>query len=52
MPKPRRGSVAFMRVEWEPDVPERLSDDEMQDHRTGRDTALNELGMRALVVEV
>ncbi|MFO1129152.1 MAG: hypothetical protein U1E66_12050 [Rhodospirillales bacterium] len=44
-----------MNVEWEPDVPKRMNEREMQDYRRGRDAAMAEvarlIGGRVVVVE-
>jgi hypothetical protein len=52
IPKPKRGEPATGVVEWEPPRPPRLTAAEFEEYRTGRNAAIAELGMRALVVDL
>lgn len=56
IPKPVSGKAIVACVEWAPDEPSRLSDEEMRAYRQGRHTALaelaEELGIRIGVLEL
>lgn len=57
MRRPRAGTCHSVAMEWAPDRPRNLPDDEYQQYRTGRDRALRELseelGLAApLVIEI
>lgn len=44
-PRPKPGAVASVVMEWEPNMPRRLTPDEMTAYRSGRDAALAELAV-------
>lgn len=54
-PRPKRGAVQAALIEWEPNVPDRLTDAELQQYRVGRDQALadlaQQLGITVAVLE-
>ena len=54
-PKTAQGQVLSMTAEWDPQVPDRLTPDELDQYRAGRDAAVAEmaqiLGGNALVLE-
>lgn len=56
MPKVKRGGVRATAIEWAPDKPAKLTAEEWQEYREGRNAALAELsqhlGGRVAVVEV
>lgn len=56
VPRHKPGAVASALIEWEPEMPTRLSPAEVEQYRTGRDAALHELaerlGLRIGVVDV
>jgi hypothetical protein len=56
LPKPTPGASLSWSVEWEPYLPERLSQSEISDYLAGRNKALaelsQELGLRAMVIDV
>ena len=56
MPTPRQGQVRHTVMEWDPDMPRRLSRREWKQYRTGRDKAFAELfaelGIRGAVLEI
>ena len=56
MPPTKRGEVRSTVIEWEPDVPPRLSKRELRQYRAGRNAALRELaeviGGSILVIDV
>jgi len=56
IPNPAPGSVSHSVVEWEPDLPRRLSKREWRQYRSGRDAIYAELsamlGVRIAVLEV
>jgi hypothetical protein len=56
IPKPVVGSVSHSVVEWDPDLPRRLSQREWQQYRAGRDAIYAELstllGINMMVVEL
>ena len=56
VPRPRSGEVLSTAMEWDPDMPRRLSRREWQQYRTGRDKAFAELfaelGIRGAVLEI
>ncbi len=55
-PKLRNGHVSFAAMEWEPDVPTKLSKRQMKQYREGRDAAFaelcGELGIRGALGEI
>lgn len=55
MPTPRPGGVMAVAIEWSPELPHRLSTDEVAQYRAGRAAAVAELsaliGGRIAVVE-
>ena len=55
-PKLRNGQVAMATIEWQPDMPRRLSRRALKQYRTGRDTAFAELcadlGIRGALGEI
>ncbi len=55
-PKPRKGEVSFAAMEWEPDVPNRLSKKETRQYQRGRDAAFEKLfgdhGMNGLMIDL
>jgi len=56
VPRPKHGAVAAAVIEWDPDVPQRLTDEEMEQYRRGRNAALEAmskaLGIRAAVIDL
>ena len=56
VPQVRVGQVASAAIEWDPDVPRKLSRREWREYRAGRDAAFAELfaelGIRGAVIEV
>jgi hypothetical protein len=56
VPRHKPGAVASAVIEWEPEMPTRLTPDEVEQYRSGRDAALQELserlGLRIGVVDV
>jgi hypothetical protein len=56
IPQPTPGSVSHSVVEWEPDMPKRLSEAEWRQYREGRDAIYAELsavlGIRIAVMEL
>lgn len=54
--KPAAGGVQSVAVEWQPDMPERLTAAELAEYRTGRNRAVREFaehfGRKAVVVEL
>jgi hypothetical protein len=56
IPPPRRGELRSAVFEWMPSVPQRLTEQELQDYRRGRDAAFTELarrsGLQMLLVEI
>lgn len=52
-PTPRAGSLNSIAMEWNPGLPDRpLSADELQQYRDGRNAAIRELGLTALVIDL
>ena len=55
-PQIRIGQVGMATIEWQPDMPRRLSRREWRQYRTGRDTAFAELcadlGVRGALGEI
>jgi hypothetical protein len=55
-PKLRNGQVSFASMEWEPDVPSKLSKREIRQYMKGRDDAFTDLcgdlGVRGLLCEI
>ena len=55
-PKLRNGEVAMATIEWQPDMPRRLSRRALKQYRTGRDAAFaelcGELRIRGLLCEI
>lgn len=51
VPKAKPGTAAACVVEWSPEVPQRLTPAEWRQYRAGRDRAIAELGLSALVLE-
>ena len=55
-PKLRNGQVSFAAMEWEPDVPTKLSKREAKQYMKGRDAAFaelcGELGIRGMLCEI
>ncbi|MBX3601074.1 MAG: hypothetical protein KF863_10645 [Rubrivivax sp.] len=43
VPRPQPGAVLAAAIEWQPDVPRRLSEAELRQYRAGRDDALRAL---------
>lgn len=52
VPKPRPGTVASVCIEWELHVPQRLTPDEIEQYRAGRDATVAALGLTAMVVDL
>ena len=56
VPQVRAGQVLHAAMEWDPDIPRRLSRREWQQYRAGRDAAFAELfaelGIRGAVLEI
>jgi len=44
--------VVAVSIEWAPEQPKHLSPDELAQYRVGRNAAIAELGLRAVVVEL
>ncbi len=55
-PKLRNGHVSFAAMEWEPDVPTKLSKREIKQYMKGRDAAFTELcgdlGVRGVLCDI
>jgi hypothetical protein len=55
VPMPRAGQTLSCVMEWTPELPEHLTDAEVEQYRAGRDRAIREiaeqLGVRAAVLE-
>lgn len=56
VPRPQPGQPVHLVIEWSPAMPRRLSGDELDEYRAGRDAALadvaRELGVTAALLEV
>jgi hypothetical protein len=52
VPPLRPAGVLNAVVEWSPSVPAKLTPDELEQYRAGRDDAIRALGVRALVVDL
>lgn len=54
--RPKRDAVVAACIEWSPEQPSRLTDQELAEYRAGRDKALteisHELGINAAVLEL
>ena len=46
LPMPKLGSVSYVAVEWEPDLPAGLSRSDRRQYQKGRDKAFAEFGRR------
>ncbi len=55
-PKLRKGEVSVAPMEWEPDMPSKLSKKEARQYQAGRDAAFEELfaesGIQGLMVDI
>jgi len=51
IPRPGSGNC-YVAAEWTPDMPRALSASEWKQYRAGRNAAIRQLGMRALIIEV
>jgi hypothetical protein len=52
VPKIRPGATTYPVVEFEPKPRNRLTASELEQYRAGRDAAIAELGLTALVIEL
>lgn len=52
VPKVKTGQTVTALMEWEPNVPERLTPDEIAEYRRGRDQAIAALGLKVLILEL
>ena len=52
VPKLRHSQVLSAVVEWQPHVPQCLTDEEIAQYRAGRTAAIQALGLKALVIEL
>lgn len=51
VPKAKPGVPVMAVIEWDPEMPERLSPDEIKQYRAGRNAALAALGLGAQAIK-